>query len=76
MSRISLLLHKSEAEPRTSVNNKDILRTWWGLTGFNPSALIYHPLLSKLAMCWNACKYGLTEQLDVWNVFWAITTSF
>ena len=41
-SRISLLLHKSEAEPRTSVNNKDILRVWWGLTGFYPSALIYH----------------------------------
>ena len=29
-------------EPRTSVDNKDILRVWWGLTGFYPSALIYH----------------------------------
>ena len=26
MSRISLLLHESEAKPRTSVNNNDILR--------------------------------------------------
>ena len=49
MSRISLLLHKSEAEPRMSVNNKDILRVWWGLTGFYPSALMYHDL-SKLCV--------------------------
>ena len=41
MSRISLLLHKSKVEPRTSVNNKDILPVWWGTTGFYPSALIY-----------------------------------
>ena len=42
VSRISLLLHESKAEPRMSVNNKDILQVWWGLTGFYPSALIYH----------------------------------
>ena len=41
-SRIYVLSHEFEAEPRTSVNNKDILRVWWGLTGFYPSALIYH----------------------------------
>ena len=61
MSRISLLLHESEAELRMSVNNKDILRVWWGLTGFYPSALIYHFLIKT--MCWNACKYVLSKQL-------------
>ena len=25
-----------------SVNNKNILRVWWGLTGFYPSAMIHH----------------------------------
>ena len=49
-SRISLLLQESEAELRTSVNNKDILRVWWGLTGFYPSALIYRVFLSKLCV--------------------------
>ena len=28
-----LLLHESEVQPRTSINNKDILQVWWGLTG-------------------------------------------
>ena len=27
-------------EPRTSVNNKDILQVWWGLTGFYASGLL------------------------------------
>ena len=39
---MSRILHESEAEPRTSVNNKDILQVWWGLTACYPSALIYH----------------------------------
>ena len=39
---MSLLLHESEVEPRTSVNNKDILQMWWDLTGLCPSVLIYH----------------------------------
>ena len=30
MSMISLLLHKSEAKPRMSVNNKDIIRMYLG----------------------------------------------
>ena len=30
MSMISLLLHESEAKPRTSVNNKDIIRIYLG----------------------------------------------
>ena len=30
MSMISLLLHKSEAKPRMSVNNKDIIRIYLG----------------------------------------------
>ena len=42
LNRISLLLHESKGEPRTNVNNKDILRVLWGLTDFYPSALIYH----------------------------------
>ena len=48
MSRISLLLHESKAEPRTSVNSKDILQVWWDLTGLYPNALIYHVFLLKL----------------------------
>ena len=60
-SRISLLLHESEVELRTSVNNKDILQVWWGLTGFSPSTLIYHVFIKT--MCWNACKYVWSKQL-------------
>ena len=37
--RISLLLHESEAELRTSVNNKEIS---YECGRVNPSALIYH----------------------------------
>ena len=37
-SRLSLLLHESEAEPRTSVNNNDNLRVQWDLSGFYPIA--------------------------------------
>ena len=37
-SRLSLLLHESEAEPRTSVNNNDNLRVQWDLRGFYPIA--------------------------------------
>ena len=33
-TRISLLIHESEAKPRTSVNNKDILRVYCDITGF------------------------------------------
>ena len=33
MSRISLLIHESEVEPRTNVNNKDIL--YMSMMGFN-----------------------------------------
>ena len=63
MSRISLLLHESEAEPRTSANNKDILQVWWSLTGFYPSALIYHVFLSKLCVGIHLRKYVLSTQL-------------
>ena len=35
MSRLSLLLHESEA---TSVNNNDNLRVQWDLSGFYPIA--------------------------------------
>ena len=37
MSRLSLLLHESEAKPRTSVNNNDNLRVLWDLSGFFPN---------------------------------------
>ena len=37
-SRLSLLLHESEAEPRTNVNNSDNLRVQWDLSGFYPIA--------------------------------------
>ena len=47
MGSISFLLHESEMEPRTSVNNKGML---WGLTGFYPSALIYYVFNNKLVI--------------------------
>ena len=50
MSRISLLIHESKVELRMSVNNKVILRVWWGLTGLYSSTLIYHIFLSKLCV--------------------------
>ena len=34
-----MLLHESEAQPRTSVNNNDNLRVQWDLSGFYPIAL-------------------------------------
>jgi len=37
MSMISLLLHKAEAKLRPSVNNKDIIRMRWDITGFYPT---------------------------------------
>ena len=40
MSRISLLLHKSEAKQRTSVNNNDILRVQWDITCLYPTEAI------------------------------------
>ena len=49
MSRRSLLLHESEVEPNMSVNNKDILRVWWDLTGFYiPQCFDPSCFLSKL----------------------------
>ena len=33
---------------RTNVHIKDILRMWWDLKGFYPSALIYHIFTKKL----------------------------
>ena len=39
-SRLSLLLHKSEAKPRTSVNNNDNLRVQWDLSNFYPMLLM------------------------------------
>ena len=38
-SRISLLLHKSEAKPRTSVSNNDILQVQWDITCLYPKGL-------------------------------------
>ena len=63
MSRISLLLHKSKVKPRTSVNNKDILRVWWGLTGFYPSALISHVFYQNyVLLCMYVSMYGVIAQ--------------
>ena len=60
MSRISLLLHESEAEPRTSVDNKDILQVWWGLTiSYKCGGVVVFFIKT---MCWNACKYVLSKQ--------------
>ena len=53
-----------------SVSNKDILRMCWRSTAFYPSALCVKFLTN---MCWIACKYVLTKQLDVWNIYWGIT---
>ena len=39
-SRLSLLLHESEAMPRMSVNNNDNLRAQWDLSGFYPMPLM------------------------------------
>ena len=38
-NRISLLLHESEAKPRKSVNNNDILRVQWDITCLYPKGL-------------------------------------
>ena len=45
MSRISLLLHESEAKLRTSVNNNDILRVQWDITCLYPKGLSQSVLL-------------------------------
>ena len=37
-----MLLHDSEAEPRTSLNNNDNLRVQWDLSGFYPIAFDVH----------------------------------
>ena len=39
-SRLSLLLHESEAKLRTSVNSNDNLRVQWDLSGFYPMLLM------------------------------------
>ena len=41
-SRLLLLLHKSEAKLRMSVNNNDNLRVQWDLSGFYPMLLMCH----------------------------------
>ena len=43
MSRISLLLHQSEAKPRTSVNNNFILQVQWDITCLYRKGLVYYP---------------------------------
>ena len=40
MSRLSLLLHESDAKPRMSVNNNDNLGVQWDLSGFYPMLLM------------------------------------
>ena len=51
-----------------SVNNKDILQVWWGLTDFYPSALIYHVFIKT--MCWwksrtqTGCGYELGHGVE------------
>ena len=50
MSRISLLLHESEVEPRMSVNNKDILRVWWGFNWLLSQCFDLSCFLSKLCV--------------------------
>ena len=35
-----MLLHESEAKPRTSVNNNDNLQVQWDLSGFYPMLLM------------------------------------
>ena len=47
-----------------SVNNKDILRVWWGFTGLYPSALTYH-VLSMQCVGMHVRKCVLSKQLDV-----------
>ena len=39
-SRLSLLLHKSEAKPRMSVNSNDNLQVQWDLSSFYPMFLM------------------------------------
>ena len=48
MSVISLLLHESEAKPRTNVNNKDIIRMYLG----------YNLLISQRSVPINALLYN------------------
>ena len=64
MSRIPLLLrdHESEAEPRMSVNNKDILPP-----GFYPSALIIMLFIKIMLECIKYVCMFLGAQLDMWN---------
>ena len=70
-SRISLLLHASEAELRMSVNNKGPM----SVVGFNWLLLQSFDLSCFYQKnCWNLCKYVLSQQLDVWNVYWAINS--
>ena len=45
MSRISLLLHESEAKLRISVNNNDILQVQWDITCVYPKGLSQSVLL-------------------------------
>ena len=52
-----------------SCNNKDILE----FGGVYPSAFNTIMFFNK-KNCWNACNYVLSKQLDVWNVYWAITS--
>ena len=41
-SRLSWLLHESEAEPRTIINKNDNLRVQWDLSGFYPITFDVH----------------------------------
>ena len=45
MSRMSLLLHKSEVKLRTSVNNNDLLQVQWDITFLYPKGLSQSVLL-------------------------------
>ena len=58
-SRLSLLLHKSEAEPRTSVNNNDNVRVQWDLSGFHPIAFDVQDHGIKRSVPWKHISFLL-----------------
>ena len=66
---MSLLLHESEVEPRTRVNNKDVLRLW-GVNWFLLQSSYFYQKINVMKFYRNACNFILSEQLDpLWPDF-------
>ena len=59
MSMISLLLHESEAKPRMSVNNKDIIRMYLG----------YNWLITQKTLPINAFFVNSKQWLQVMYIY-------